>query len=121
EGLGIGLAQTLALVPGVSRSGSTITAGLLMGIDRAKAARFSFLLGSIAMVAATAYAVLKVIKGDYSMPPVDILVVGIGTSFIAGWAAISFLMNYLRKHTLAIFAYYRIAAGLLFLLFTQIL
>lgn len=116
EGLMIGLAQTLALIPGVSRSGATISAGLMMGIERAKAARFSFLLGSIAMVAATAYAVLKVIKGDFLMPPTDILVVGIATSFLAGMAAIGFLMNYLRKHTLAVFAYYRLAAAVAFLI-----
>lgn len=116
EGLIIGLAQTLALIPGVSRSGATISAGLIMGIERAKAARFSFLLGSVAMVAATAYAVLKVIKGDFLMPPTDILIVGIVTSFLAGMAAIGFLMNYLRKHTLAVFAYYRLAAAVAFLI-----
>lgn len=116
EGIIIGLAQTIALIPGVSRSGATISAGLMMGIERAKAARFSFLLGSVAMVAATAYAVMKVIKGDFLMPPTDILVVGIITSFGAGMAAIGFLMSYLRKHTLAVFAYYRLAAAVAFLI-----
>ncbi len=115
DGLLIGLAQALALVPGVSRSGATITTGLFLGIEREKAARFSFLLGSVAMVAATAFAVLKVAKGEYSMPSTDILLIGIASSFAAGWLAISFLMNYLKKHTLAVFAWYRIAAVLVFL------
>lgn len=107
EGLLIGVAQSLALIPGVSRSGATITTGLLLGVERDQAARFSFLLGSVAMVAATAYALFKVAKGDYSLPPLDILLTGIFSSFVAGWLAVRFLMGYLKKHTLAAFAYYR--------------
>ncbi len=114
DGLIIGLAQACALIPGVSRSGATITSGLFLGIDRSKAARFSFILGSIAMLAATAFAVLKVVKGDYMLPATDILFIGIVSSFAAGWLAISFLMNYLKKHTLALFAWYRIAAVAVF-------
>jgi undecaprenyl-diphosphatase len=108
QGVIIGLAQAVALIPGVSRSGATISTGLLMGIDREKAARFSFLLGSVAMLAATALAVLKVAKNEYSLPQTDILIAGIVSSFGAGWLAISFLMNYLKKHTLAVFAWYRL-------------
>lgn len=107
EGLLIGAAQALALIPGVSRSGATITTGLLLGVEREKAARFSFLLGSVAMVAATAYAVFKVYKGDYSLPSPDLLITGVLSSFVAGWLAVKFLMSYLKKHTLAAFAYYR--------------
>lgn len=109
EGIGIGLAQALALIPGVSRSGATITTGLFLGVERSKAARFSFILGSVAMVAATAYALVKVAKGEYSLPAIDILIAGIATSFASGWLAISFLINYLKKHTLALFAWYRLA------------
>lgn len=109
EGIMIGMAQALALVPGVSRSGATITTGLFLGVERSKAARFSFILGSVAMVAATAYALMKVAKGEYSLPSADILIAGIATSFLSGWLAISFLINYLKKHTLAIFAWYRLA------------
>jgi len=109
EGLLVGLAQSLALIPGVSRSGATITTGLMLGVERDKAARFSFLLGSVAMVAAAAYAVYKVLQGDYSLPSFDVLITGIVTSFASGWLAIAFLMGYLKQHTLAAFAYYRFA------------
>jgi undecaprenyl-diphosphatase len=109
EGMLIGVAQALALIPGVSRSGATITSGLFLGVERSKAARFSFILGSVAMVAATAYALFKVAKGEYSLPAMDILITGIVSSFISGWLAISFLLNYLKKHTLAVFAWYRLA------------
>jgi len=108
EGLLIGLAQSLALIPGVSRSGATITTGLFLGLEREKAARFSFLLGSVAMVAATAYALLKIAKGDYTLPPPEILLTGITSSFAAGWLAVTFLMHFLKKHTLAVFAVYRL-------------
>lgn len=115
SGLIIGCAQALALMPGVSRSGSTITAGLFLGIDREKAARFSFLLGSVTITAATVYAFYKGFKGEYFFPSADILLVGIISSFLAGIAAISFLLNYLKGHSLALFAYYRIAIALAFM------
>lgn len=114
EGLLIGCGQALALIPGVSRSGATISTGLILGVERAKAARFSFLLGSVAMVAATCLAVLKVYKGEYSLPENGVLITGIATSFVSGWIAISFLMNYLRKNTLKIFAWYRILVVIAF-------
>ena len=104
----IGIGQCLALIPGVSRSGSTITTGLILGIERDKAARFSFLLGSVAMVAAAVYALYEVARGKYPLPPMEILLAGIGTSFVTGWLAISFLISYLKKHTLAVFAWYRL-------------
>lgn len=115
NGILIGIAQALALVPGVSRSGSTITTGLFLGINREKAARFSFILGSVAMFAAFAYALFKVGKGEYSLPPMDILFTGIITSFISGWFAVKFLLNYLKRRTLAVFAYYRILLAIVFL------
>lgn len=112
RGFLIGIAQALALIPGVSRSGATIAAGLVLGVNREKAARFSFLLGAIAILAATVLAVYKSLKGEYSLPNWEVLVTGILTSMLAGLAAIYFLMNYLKKHSLAIFAYYRwIIAG----------
>lgn len=115
SGLIIGCAQALALMPGVSRSGSTITAGLFLGIEREQAARYSFLLGSVAITAATVFAFYKGIKGEYAFPSPDILIAGIISSFLAGIAAISFLLNYLKKHSLALFAYYRIAIALAFM------
>ncbi len=108
EGMFIGLAQCLALIPGVSRSGSTISTGLFLGIQRDKVARFSFLLGSIAISAATLYAVMEVILGKYSLPSLDILGIGILTSFVIGILSIHFLLNFLKKHSLEVFAWYRI-------------
>jgi undecaprenyl-diphosphatase len=115
NGLIIGCAQALALMPGVSRSGSTITAGLFLGIEREKAARYSFLLGSVAITAATVFAFYKGVKGEYAFPAPTILIAGIVSSFVAGIAAISFLLNYLKGHSLALFAYYRIAVALAFM------
>jgi undecaprenyl-diphosphatase len=107
----MGLAQALALIPGVSRSGITISAGLMQGIKRDEAARFSFLLGGITILAATLYGILSVLKGKYSLPATDILLVGIASSFLFGLGAISFLMRFLKKHTLHVFGIYRIVLG----------
>lgn len=109
----IGIAQALALIPGVSRSGATISAGLSTGLKRDEAARFSFLLGSVAITAATTYSILKVIQGDFSLPSAPVLTGGLISSFISGLAAVSFLMHFLKKHTLYVFGIYRIALGLL--------
>lgn len=111
----IGLAQTCALIPGVSRSGATISSGLIQGIKRDQAARFSFLLGSVAITAAVLLSVYKVLKGEFSLPAMDILLTGVLSSFVAGYLSIAFLMKFLKKHTLHVFALYRIALGLLIL------
>lgn len=104
----IGLAQAAAIVPGVSRSGSTITTGLFLGMDRVAATRFSFLLG----IPITAGAIGKVLISERSVNLIQsessLFVVGILTAFVSGMFAIGFLLKYLAKHTLAIFAYYRI-------------
>ncbi len=114
QALAIGFAQALALVPGVSRSGSTITAGIFVGLDRVAATRFSFLLA----IPATAGAILKTLLdggleglgGDLS-----VVIVGIISAFLSGLFAIRFLIRYLAKHDLKIFAYYRIGLGVLVL------
>ncbi len=118
EGILIGIGQCLALIPGVSRSGATITSGLFLGIERSKAARFSFLLGSVAITAAAVYAFSEVLKGKYFLPEIDVLLAGIVTSFLTGWLAISFLLNYLKKHSLAVFAWYRLAIVAVYLILT---
>lgn len=109
QALSMGLAQAAAIVPGVSRSGSTITAGIFMGMDRVAATRFSFLLG----VPIIAGAVLKVFTESSAFSEIkaeaDIFIIGIFTAFVTGLIAIRFLLNYLSKHTLALFAYYRLA------------
>lgn len=119
QALSMGLAQAAAVVPGVSRSGSTITMGLFLGLDRVAATRFSFLLG----IPITAGAVLKVfteggvLKAAQSQQTV--FVIGIITALISGLCAIRFMLGYLGKHGLHVFAYYRIVLGLsLLLMFT---
>ncbi len=113
----IGLAQALALIPGVSRSGATISAGLVQGLKRDYAARFSFLLGSIAIAAASAKALLDIKNGEVALPALTVTTAGVACSFLAGFASIAFLMKFLKSHTLNAFAVYRILAGIVILLF----
>jgi undecaprenyl-diphosphatase len=107
----VGFAQAAALVPGVSRSGGTITAGLFAGLDRVAATRFSFLLA----IPITFGAIVKVFAADGAWQQVDndltIFTVGIITAFLSGLFAIRFMLKFLSKHSLATFAYYRIAVG----------
>lgn len=116
QALAIGFAQALAIIPGVSRSGSTITAGIFTGLDRVAATRFSFLLGIPIM----AGAVVKVFsKGGVLQAARDqqaIFVIGIVTALVSGLFAIKFMLRYLSRHGLHVFAYYRIAVGLAILL-----
>jgi len=112
--LQIGFAQALALIPGVSRSGITITAGLFKGLDRESAARFSFLLATPIVIAA---AVLKFIKLDASELTLSFWL-GIFFSALSGFAAIYFLLRFVRKCSLNIFVYYRIIlAAVIFILY----
>lgn len=108
----MGFAQCLALIPGISRSGITISAGLVQGVEREEAARFSFLLGAVAIFGGAVFAIVAVLKGKYALPNLDVLIIGILSSFIVGLAAISFLMKFLKKHTLHVFGVYRILIGL---------
>lgn len=105
--LAVGLAQVIALVPGVSRSGITIVGGMLTGLTREQAARFTFLL-SIPVVAGAAAKKLLDLKGQ-GIPPDErmAMVVGILTAAIVGYAVIRFLLRYLSNHRLNGFAYYR--------------
>lgn len=104
--LAIGGAQMIALIPGVSRSGSTIIAGRLAGLKPAEAAEYSFLASLPVMMGVT----LKVLVGDheYLMAHLGTLVVSNAFAFISGLVAVGFLMNYLAKHSLAVFGWYRI-------------
>ncbi len=115
QALLMGVAQALAVIPGVSRSGSTITAGLFVGLDRVTATRFSFLLG----IPIISGALLKVLfdGGLESMgSQAGVFLVGIFAAFLSGLFAIKFMLAYLSKHSLAVFAYYRIALGIIVLL-----
>ncbi|HYF27590.1 MAG TPA: undecaprenyl-diphosphate phosphatase [Baekduia sp.] len=109
EGLLIGSAQTLALVPGVSRSGATITAGLLLGLDRAAAARFSFLLSIPAVVLSGLYQ-LKDIGGEGGAP-VGATIIAALLAFVVGYACIAGLLRFLTSHTLRVFVVYRVLLG----------
>lgn len=109
DGLVVGLAQALALIPGVSRSGSTIVGGLIMGLDRPAAARFSFLLSVPAVVLSGVYQ-LKDIGGDGNAS-YAVTVVAALFAFASGYAAIAFLLRYLAHHSLLVFALYRFAFG----------
>jgi undecaprenyl-diphosphatase len=109
EAIGLGVAQSTALVPGVSRSGATITVGLFMGLTREAAARFSFLLGVPAIGAAAAYEGLKLLHEPMARETVLLFLVGMAVSAIVGYATIKFFLRYLASHSLAVFAWYRLA------------
>ena len=111
DGVAIGLAQSMALVPGVSRSGATISAGLFLGYDRESAARFSFLL-SIPAVVLSGLFQLKDIGTDGG-PGAAATVVATLVSFAVGYAAIAWLLRYLTSHSTVIFVVYRVALGTL--------
>ncbi len=108
----IGVFQAFALVPGISRSGSTIVAGLFQGIKRETAARFSFLLGIPALAGAGLLTGINV--AETGKLGVSFLNLGIGfiSAFLVGLASVFFLMNYLKKHSLKVFSIYLIALGL---------
>jgi undecaprenyl-diphosphatase len=112
DGFAIGLAQALALVPGVSRSGATITAGLFMGLDRTAAARFSFLLSVPAVVLSGLLELGSILSGEEGETTSAFgLVVATGLAFVSGYASIAFLLRYLTSHSTGIFVVYRVALG----------
>ena len=117
DGVLIGLAQSLSLVPGVSRSGATMSAGLLLGLQRPAAARFSFLLAIPAVVASGLFELKDVITGDKHVNT-SVFNVGVATvvAFFVGYAAIAWLLRYLTTHTVTLFVVYRIVLGSLVLI-----
>ncbi len=116
DGAAVGLAQTLALVPGVSRSGATISAGLFMGLDRTTAARFSFLLSVPAVVLSGLFELAGILSGsekqDVSTAKLAIATV---LAFVVGYAAIAWLLRYLTSHSTIVFVVYRLILGTLVL------
>lgn len=116
DALLVGVAQAFALIPGASRSGVTITAGLLLGLRRETAARFSFLLSIPAIGAAGLFEMKDVIKSDELGGGIlfpTIIATVVATVF--GWLAIAFLINYLKRRSTMVFVGYRIALGVLLL------
>ena len=111
----VGLAQPLSLIPGTSRSGITLSAGLFAGLDRPTAARFAFLLGlPITLAAGLLQARTLMVAPPVGEGP-GVILLGIVTSFVAGLAAIRFLVAYLQRRTLLVFVIYRIVLGVLLL------
>ena len=108
DALLIGIAQVFALIPGVSRSGSTMTAGRALGLDRTSAATFSFLMAMPITAAAAVLKVPQALKDGITMP----IVVGILASAISGWLAISVLLRYVSTRSFGVFAVYRWVLGL---------
>jgi undecaprenyl-diphosphatase len=109
DGFLVGLAQSIALIPGASRSGSTLTAGLFLGLDRATAARFSFLVGLPTLTVATLFKAIKIFKGNEL--PINLLAVGALSTFIFSYISIAFLLDYLKTKNTMIFVWYRYAFG----------
>ena len=106
DALFVGIAQVLAIFPGASRSGTTISAGMARGLDRPSAARFAFLMAVPVTLAAGGYQSLDILKMHGLGSFLSILAVGFLTAAVVGWFAIRWLLGYLNKHSLYIFAGY---------------
>lgn len=113
KGLWFGIAQALALQPGVSRSGVTMTAGRLMGFDREAAARFSFMLSLPIIAGAGLYKGMDVLTEGIPSDLVWPFIFGVISSAISGFLVIWFLLTYLRKHDFALFLWYRVGVTVL--------
>lgn len=106
DALSVGFFQVLAIFPGASRSGSTIAGGMIRGLDRPSAARLAFLMSGPILLAAGGYQMIDVIRMPGTMDFLPILITGFVTAAIVGWMAVKWLINYLSKHSLYIFAVY---------------
>jgi len=114
DAMTIGVAQAFAIVPGVSRSGITITAALLRDLNRPAAARFSFLLSTPALLGAAIKESLDMIAaGGIPVEMRSAFIAGAVASALTGWLVIAFFLRFLRRHTLKIFVYYRVVFGII--------
>lgn len=113
----VGIAQAFALIPGVSRSGSTLTAGLFLGLKRETAAAFSFILGVPVIVAAGLKEIHELYKAGLDAHGWAVLSVGIGTASVAAFLAVFTLMTYLEQRTTYLFAWYRLSLGIVLITF----
>ena len=114
DALKVGLVQCLAMVPGTSRSGATIIGGMLLGMSRKAATDFSFYLAIPTLIGAGAYSLYKE-RALLSMADVPMFVVGLVFSFLSAWACVRWLLRYIATHSFVVFAWYRIAFGLVVL------
>ena len=120
DGFAVGMAQAMALVPGVSRSGATISAGLFLGLDRAAAARFSFLLSVPAVVLSGLFEMRDFVGGGDGAGDTGLaaLLVATALAFVVGYASIAFLLRYLASHSTYVFVGYRVVLGVVVLSLT---
>ncbi|WP_394787382.1 undecaprenyl-diphosphate phosphatase [Rhodoferax sp.] len=114
DALKVGLVQCLGMIPGTSRSGSTIIGGMLLGLSRKAATDFSFFLAIPTLIAAGGYSLWKE-RGLLSMADVPLFAVGFVVSFLSAWLCIRWLLRYISTHDFVVFAWYRIAFGLVVL------
>lgn len=112
----IGLIQCLSMIPGTSRAAATIIGGVFNGLNRKQATEFSFLLAVPTMVAATGYDLLKT-SADISGSELQLLGIGLVGAFISAWFAVRLFVKWVSSHGFAVFGYYRIVLGVLFLVF----
>ena len=120
QAVGVGCFQLLSLIPGTSRSGSTIIGGLILGLERSVAASFTFFLAIPVMAGASLLKLVKyVLETGFTFVASDLLLLGVGclVAFIVSILIIKFLMNYIRKHDFKAFGYYRIVLGILVLVY----
>ena len=114
DALKVGLVQCLGMIPGTSRSGSTIIGGMLLGLSRKAATDFSFFLASPTLIAAGGYSLWKE-RALLSMADFPLFAVGFVVSFLSAWLCIRWLLRYISTHDFVVFAWYRIAFGLVVL------
>ena len=114
DALKVGLVQCLAMIPGTSRSGSTIIGGMLLGLSRQAATDFSFFLAIPTLIGAGAYSLYKE-RALLSMADLPMFVVGLVFSFVSAWFCVRWLLRYISSHSFVPFAWYRIAFGLVVL------
>ena len=114
DALKVGLVQCLAMVPGTSRSGATIIGGMLLGMSRKAATDFSFYLAIPTLIGAGAYSLYKE-RALLSLADVPMFVVGLVFSFLSAWACVRWLLRYIATHSFVVFAWYRIAFGIVVL------
>jgi undecaprenyl-diphosphatase len=108
----IGVAQGVAIMPGISRAGATMAAGLGMGLDREQAARFSFLLSTPIILLAGAKQAVDVVSEGVALPGVAALIAGFIVAALTGYLAIAVLMSFIKKHSFAVFAIYTAVLGI---------
>lgn len=115
DALLIGLFQVLSLIPGTSRSGSTIIGGMLVGVSRTASAEFSFFMAIPVMLGASLLKIVKFVAAGFSAtaPEIAVLIIGMAVSFLVSLAAIKFLMDFVRRHTFTAFGVYRIVLAVI--------